>query len=136
MASAARSDLEAVYGQLVSFSLLNVTVPATVDAALIDQQVNKRKVETATQRQKIQQIQGYIENLKNQGTANESNILAEANAYYDSVTQGIYSDVNREKYLAEMAEVQSATGIYAKNFPGHNAYFNQFCWYKKVSLML
>lgn len=133
MAASVRDGLESVYGQLISFSLINVTLPLTIDASLIDQQINKRKVETATERQQIQQIQGQIENIKNQAEVSEANILAEGNAYYDSTVQSAASGINKEKYTAELDNVANVThGVYGYFFTPDTVKFNKFCWYKKV----
>jgi len=134
MAASVRNDLENSFGQLISFSLLNVTLPKTIEASLIEQQVNKRKVETAIERQKIQQLQGQIEQVKNDATVSEANILAEANSYYDKVVKSAASDVNYNKYVVELETVKKATtGVFTKFFPaGKEDLFNKFAWYKKV----
>ena len=133
MAYSARNDLENVYGQLVSFSLVNITLPTTIETSLINQQVNKRKVETATNRQAIQEIQGNIEKIRNQGTVNETNILAEGNAYYDITVKSTLSDINYNKYVKELDAVKDPTsGVFGKYFSTKIELFNKFCWYKKV----
>eukprot|EP01022_Parablepharisma_sp_SALTPOND_P019756 TRINITY_DN3415_c0_g2_i1.p6 TRINITY_DN3415_c0_g2~~TRINITY_DN3415_c0_g2_i1.p6 ORF type:complete len:137 (-),score=18.68 TRINITY_DN3415_c0_g2_i1:2844-3254(-) len=135
MASSVRTGLEKVYGQLISFSLINVTLPQAIEQALIDQQVNKRKVETATERQKIQEIEGQIEKIKNEGSVNEANILAEAKSYYDRTIKSALSNINYQKYLTELKAVNNdTTGVFKKYFSvgSKNAAFNKFCWYKKV----
>ncbi len=138
MASMVKNDLEGVYGQLMSFSLINITLPKTIESALIEQQVNKRKVETATERQKIQEIQGAMEKIQNEGTVNETIILAQAQSYYDKTVKSALSDINYNKYVTELKAVSDGTtGAYAQYFKtsthsAKNQLFNKFCWYKKV----
>ena len=64
MASSIQTELETVYGQIVSFSLTNVKMPETLDETLIEQQVNKRNIETAEIIKRIQKIQGKIERIR------------------------------------------------------------------------
>jgi len=47
-------ELQAVYSQLVSLQLISVVLPSSIETTIIDQQVNKRSIETAEIEKEIQ----------------------------------------------------------------------------------
>lgn len=133
MASNVKNDLESVYAQLISFSFINYTLPSTVDASLVTQQVNKRSVDTATVMQSIQQIQGNIAQIQNQGVVNETILLSQAQSYYNTNVNNAVSNAGLAKYLSEIDQINNSTnGVYRVFFSTDQAGFNKFCWYKKV----
>lgn len=132
MALSVQSELETVFGQLVSFSLTNVTMQESLDKILIAQQASKHSIETAKELKKVQQIQGVINRIRKEGEKEEENLLREAKQYYNMQGRTEFLSITKEKALNDIYIIKNKIASYFFS----KEKLNKFCWYKKVSLLI
>jgi hypothetical protein len=124
-----QNELETVYGQIVSFSLTNVTMQESLDKILIAQQVSKSNIQTSQQLKKIQEIQGEINKIRKQAEIEEENLLRDAKKYYTMEARIATLIINKERALNELEIIKNdITGYFFSKQK-----LNKFYFYKKVN---
>jgi len=129
MALSIQSELETVFGQIVSFSLTNVTMQESLDKTLIEQQVSKWGIQTAKELKKVQEIQGTINKIRREAEIEEENLLRNAKKYHTIKTRTAILNINKERALNELELVKNNIADYFFT----KEKLNKFCFYKKVN---